>query len=299
MQVAQIDGNKWAVTARGANGRFANKLQVLMDGRTLYNPLLSGVHWDVQDTDIAAIERIEVIRGPGATMWGSNAVNGIVNIITKHAADTKGGNIAVAGGIDGYETTIRYGAVAGDSAFRFFGKAFDHDGNVNMLGADTGDYSEMLRFGGRYDWDGNEGSEFTLSFEAYNGESGEYRISRSIVPPYESISDTFTEVSGAFLMTTWSRNFSEDSGLQIRAYYDAHERDVPTYFEDSHTLDIDIQHSFAAGENHELIWGVSYRASSDKTTDSFEISIVPATDSRDISVSLYRTKSGCWTEGRA
>ena len=281
MQVAQIDGNKWAVTSRGANGRFANKLLVLMDGRSLYSPMLSGVQWDVQDTDIAAIERIEVIRGPGATMWGSNAVNGIVNIITKHAADTKGGNIGVAGGMDGYETTIRYGAEAGDSAFRLFGKIFDRDGNVNMLGADTGDYAEMLRFGGRYDWDGNEDSQFTFSFEAYKGESGEYRIARSLVPPYESITDAFTEISGSFLMATWSRDFSADSGLQVRAYYDAHERDVPTYFEDSHTFDIDIQHSFAAGENHELIWGVSYRASSDKTTDSFEISIVPAADRWD------------------
>jgi iron complex outermembrane receptor protein len=281
MQVAQIDGNKWAVTSRGANGRFANKLLVLMDGRTLYNPMLSGVQWDVQDTDIAAIERIEVIRGPGATMWGSNAVNGIVNIITKHSADTKGGNISVAGGMDGYETTVRYGAEAGDSAFRVFGKVFDRDGNVNMLGLDTEDYSEMLRFGGRYDWDGNEDSEFTLSFETYSGESGEYRISRSLVPPYESISDTFTEISGSFLMGTWSRDFSEDSGLQVRAYYDAHERNVPTYTEDSETFDIDIQHSYAAGENHNLIWGVSYRKSSDETTDTFEIAILPATDTRD------------------
>ncbi|MGB5491306.1 MAG: TonB-dependent receptor [Woeseiaceae bacterium] len=281
MQVAQIDGNKWAVTARGANGRFANKLLVLMDGRTLYNPMLSGVQWDVQDTDFAAIERIEVIRGPGATMWGSNAVNGIVNIITKHSADTKGGNIGVAGGMDGYETTVRYGAETGDSAFRVFGKVLDRDGNVNMLGRDTEDYSEMLRFGGRYDWDGNEDSEFTLSFETYSGESGEYRISRSLVPPYELISDTFTEISGSFLMGTWSRDFSEDSGLQIRAYYDAHERNVPTYTEDSETFDIDIQHSFAAGETHDLMWGVSYRKSSDETTDTFEIAILPATDTRD------------------
>lgn len=281
MQVAQIDGNKWAVTSRGANGRFANKLLVLMDGRTLYNPMLSGVHWDVQDTDIAAIERIEVIRGPGATMWGSNAVNGIVNIITKHAADTKGGNIGVSGGMDGYETTVRYGAETGDSAFRFFGKVLDRDGNINLLGADTEDYSEMLRFGGRYDWDGRDDSEFTLSFETYSGESGEYRVSRSLVPPYETISNTFTDISGSFLMATWSRDFSEESGLQVRAYYDAHERDVPTYTEDVETFDVDIQHSFAVGETHDLMWGVSYRRSSDETTDSFEISISPATDTPD------------------
>lgn len=282
MQVAQIDDNKWAVTSRGANGRFANKLLVLMDGRTLYNPMLSGVQWDAQDTDIAAIERIEVIRGPGATMWGSNAVNGVVNIITKHAADTKGGNIGVAGGMAGYETTVRYGAESGDSAYRFFGKVFDRDGNVDLLGVDTEDYSEMLRFGGRYDWDGAENSNLTVSFESYTGESGEYRISRSLVLPYETLANTFTEISGRFLMATWSHDFSEDSGLKISAYYDAHERDVPTYTEDSDTFDIDIQHSFAAGENHDLIWGASYRRSSDETTGTFEIAIDPASDTRDL-----------------
>jgi len=120
MQVAQIDGNKWAVTSRGANGRFANKLLVLMDGRTLYNPLLSGVFWDTQDTDLATIERIEVIRGPGATMWGSNAVNGVVNIITKHAADTQGGNLSVTGGQNSLESALRYGGASGDLAYRAF-----------------------------------------------------------------------------------------------------------------------------------------------------------------------------------
>lgn len=281
MQVAQIDGNKWAVTARGSNGRFANKLLVLMDGRTLYNPMLSGVHWDSQDTDIAAIERIEIIRGPGATMWGSNAVNGIVNIITKHAADTKGGNIGVSGGMAGYETTVRYGAESGSSAFRLFGKVVDRDGNINMLGEDTEDYTEMLRFGGRYDWDGAENSNLTVSFETYSGESGEYRISRSLVPPYETLNDTVTDISGGFLMATWSHDFSEGSGLRIAGYYDAHERDVPTYTEDVETFDLDIQHSFSAGENHDLIWGVSFRRSSDKTTGTFEISISPAADSWD------------------
>ena len=281
MQVAQIDGNKWAVTARGSNGRFANKLLVLMDGRTLYNPMLSGVQWDAQDTDIAAIERIEVIRGPGATMWGSNAVNGIVNIITKHAADTTGGNIGVSGGMAGYETTVRYGGESGNSAYRFFGKVFDREGNINLLGEDVEDFSEMLRFGGRYDWDGAENSNLTVSFEMYSADSGEYRISRSLVPPYETIGNTVSDISGSFLMATWSRDFNEDSGLKINAYWDSHKRDVPTYTEDSDTFDIDIQHNFSLGTNHDLIWGVSYRRSSDEVTDTFEISISPATDTRD------------------
>lgn len=301
MQVAQIDGNKWAVTSRGANGRFANKLLVLMDGRTLYNPMLSGVEWDVQGTDIAAVERIEVIRGPGATMWGSNAVNGVVNIITKHAADTQGGNIGVLGGPGGYESVIRYGSEAGDSAFRFFGKLLDRDGNVNLTGEETNDYSDMLRFGGRYDWDGSESSEsseFTLSFEGYTGESGEYRISRSLTPPYETIGDAATEVSGGFVMAHWSRDFGADSALNMRVYYDSHARDVPTYTEDRETLDFDIQYGFGVGENHDWMWGASYRSSEDHTTGTFEISISPI-DSTHERVSAFIQDEISLFDGRA
>ena len=135
MQVAQIDGNKWAVTARGANGRFANKLLVMMDGRTLYTPLLSGVFWDTQDTDIGAIDRIEVIRGPGATMWGSNAVNGIVNIITKHAEDFDGGNVnLMAGKQSNVEGLARYSGQTGNVDYRFYTKYFDREGNEDLAG---------------------------------------------------------------------------------------------------------------------------------------------------------------------
>ena len=279
MQVAQLDGNKWAVTSRGNNGRFAPRLLVLMDGRTLYNPMLSGVQWDAQDTDISAIERIEVIRGPGATMWGSNAVNGVVNIITKHAADTQGGNLGVSGGMQGYETTLRYGAVNGDSSIRLFGKYFDRDGNTNELGLDAEDYSEMARFGGRYDWDGSATSAFTLTFEMYDGESGEYRITRTLAPPYQATIDTVTPISGAFAMGHWAKELGDDSSFEIRAYYDTHERDTYTYTEDIATFDVDIQHSFLIGEAHNFMWGLNYRSSSDETTSTFEIEILPADES--------------------
>ncbi|MGB5722519.1 MAG: TonB-dependent receptor [Woeseiaceae bacterium] len=280
MQVAQIDGNKWAVTARGANGRFANKLLVLMDGRTLYNPMLSGVQWDVQDTDFAAIERIEVIRGPGATMWGSNAVNGVVNIITKHAADTQGAAVGVLGGMDGYETTVRYGAEVGDGAFRVFGKFMDRDGNVNLLGEDIEDYAEMARVGGRFDWDRNEKNAFTLSFQAYSGESGDYRVTRTLAPPYQSIIDTVTEASGAFLTASWQLELSNESDLAIQAHFDKHEREGYTYDEDVESFDLDIQHGFKIGANHDFMWGVSFRNSKDVTTSTFEISILPGSASR-------------------
>ena len=122
LQVAKVDASTWAVTARGSNGVFANKLLVLQDGRSMYSPLYSGVYWDMNDTDLNSIERIEVIRGPGATMWGSNAVNGVINIITKKAEDTQGGQLdAVAGNVR-TEGTLSYGGTTGDVSTRVFGK---------------------------------------------------------------------------------------------------------------------------------------------------------------------------------
>jgi iron complex outermembrane receptor protein len=280
MQVAQIDGNKWAVTSRGANGRFANKLLVLMDGRSLYNPMLSGVQWDAQDTDIAAIERIEVIRGPGATMWGSNAVNGVVNIITKHAADTQGANVSVLGGMDGYESVLRYGAEVGDGAFRVFGKFLDRDGNVNLAGEDTEDYAEMARIGARFDWDRNEKNALTVGFQAYSGDSGEYRITRTLTPPYQSIIDSVTQANGAFLSASWLLELSAESNFAIHAYFDKHEREGYTYNEDVESFDVDIQHGFKIGAAHDFMWGISFRSSSDVTSSTFEISILPESASR-------------------
>ena len=282
MQVAQIDGNKWAVTARGANGRFANKLLVLMDGRTLYNPLLSGVFWDTQDTDLTSIERIEVIRGPGATMWGSNAVNGVVNIITKHAADTQGGNLTVSGGQGGVESALRFGAVGDQVAYRAFAKILDRDGNVNLAGDETGDEFDMFRVGGRVDWDRDNGAEITVSAEAYSGEAGDYRISRSLIPPYEVINNTVTDISGGFALARWSRDLANESELEIRAYVDTHTREGATYDEDLDTFDIDIQHRFRVGNNHDVMWGINYRRSDSDTAGTFEISLDPMNYTQDL-----------------
>ena len=141
VNVAQIDGNKWAVTARGFNGRYAGKLLVLMDGRTLYSPLFSGVFWDVQDISLESIERIEVIRGPGATLWGANAVNGVINIITKPASDSRGGYVnAGISSEGGTEAVFRYGgSLSTGSDYRVYAKHLDRDGNRDLSGNPTAD----------------------------------------------------------------------------------------------------------------------------------------------------------------
>jgi len=152
VQVARIDANKWAISARGSNGRFSNKLLVLMDGRTVYTPLFAGVYWDVQDTVLDDIERIEVIRGPGAALWGANAVNGVINIITKSSADTRGGLfIAGAGNEEKGFATLRYGDTLGEAGhYRFYAKYFDRDGNRDAItGEPTADDWDALRGGFR------------------------------------------------------------------------------------------------------------------------------------------------------
>ena len=151
--VARIDANKWAVTARGFNGRFANKLLVLVDGRTVYSPSFSGVYWEMQDVMLEDVERIEVIRGPGATVWGANAVNGVINIITRHAADTQGGLVALGAGSEeqGFAGG-RYGARLGEGTYgRIYAKAFARDEFEYPDGRGAGDDWEALRGGFRLD----------------------------------------------------------------------------------------------------------------------------------------------------
>ena len=154
LQVARIDANKWAISSRGFNGRFANKLLVLIDGRSVYTPLFSGVYWDIQDMLLEDVERIEVIRGPGATLWGANAVNGIINIITKHAKDTQGGIVSAGGGSEerGFGE-VRYGGTLGrDVSYRVYAKYFNRDSFVDRAGDKAADEWSVRRGGFRMDW---------------------------------------------------------------------------------------------------------------------------------------------------
>ncbi len=182
LQVARIDANKWAVTSRGFNGRFSNKLLVLVDGRSVYTPLLSGVYWDMKDTLLEDIDRIEVIRGPGASLWGANAVNGVINIITKSAKDTQGGLIVAGAGTEeqGFGA-IRYGGKVGEDIHsRFYVKYFDRDSGVLPSGEDGADEWDVLRAGFRIDWQGLGPDALTLQGDLYEGETGETIITKTL-----------------------------------------------------------------------------------------------------------------------
>jgi len=280
LHVARIDANKWAITSRGFNGEFANKLLVLIDGRTVYTPLFAGVYWDVQDTMLEDIDRIEIIRGPGATMWGANAVNGVINIITKSARDTQGG--LVSGGAGSEERGfggVRYGGTLGDSAwYRVYAKYFNRDDSVDSSGDRTSDEWDMLRGGFRIDWDVSESDSLTFQGDIYDGDLRETVDVAFLTPPALLALDKSFDVTGANVLARWSHVFSDTSDMSMQVYYDRAERDKFQLDEVRDTFDLDFQHRFVLGDRHEIVWGLGYRYTADDLDGSFTISLDP--DSR-------------------
>jgi iron complex outermembrane receptor protein len=277
VQVAQVDASTWAITSRGSNGIFANKLLVLMDGRTVYDPLFSGVYWDAQDTTLASIDRIEVIRGPGASLWGANAVNGVINIITKDAKDVQGFETSVATSTTSdIEVNLNGGGSIGSNAnYRVFGKYFSRDGYAEEINGESYDDWKMGRIGGRLDWSVTESDKMTASAEYYDGEVGENVLRNSVTPPYSVSLNQNVEPSGGFINLNWNHTISETSNLEIKVFYDHRERRGFAPDEERDTYDMDMQHHFALWSRHDVVWGFGLRNSTDKTRGDETISLNP------------------------
>ncbi len=277
LDVAQVDAHTWAVSARGFNGVFANKLLVLIDGRSVYTPLFSGVFWDAQDVVIEDIDRIEIIRGPGAALWGANAVNGVINITTKRVADTQGTLLTMGGGNEERAfTSFRFGGKLGDDLhYRIFGKATARDDAEAMDGRAANDGWYMGRGGFRVDWTPTENT-VTLQGEVYRGlEDAFYKRLRPRSPfaAYEDFS--VDHVSGGNILGRWSRELPGGGQFVLQTYYDRTNRDTSIFGEWRDTFDVDLQHRFGWGDRQTIVWGGGYRVTSDRVRNSFDISVSP------------------------
>ncbi len=285
LQVAHLDANKWAISSRGFNSRFSNKLLVLMDGRSVYTPLFSGVFWDVQDTLLEDIDRIEVIRGPGATVWGANAVNGVINIITKPASHTRG--IYAEGGL-GTElrdfASGRYGGpsdVEEDVAYRAYGKYQNHDGFKRGH-----DDWFMSRGGFRTDWTIDDGQTFTALGDVYNGEVGERVTVPSLTAPFSRTFNQHSEVGGLNVLGRWTYKTSQQSQLSVQSWFEYTGRVDKVVTERRRTFEVMVDHRFSPLSGNDLTWGAEFRFTDDDIRGSESVQFIP--NHRDASIgSLY------------
>jgi iron complex outermembrane receptor protein len=277
LEVARIDENKWAIGSRGFNGRFDNKLLVLIDGRSVYTPLFSGVYWNVQDVMLEDVDRIEVIRGPGATLWGANAVDGVINIITKQAKLTQGGVATTEVGTDERTAeSARYGGKIGDDVYyRLYSKYSDWEPSVGPTGENGSDGWHSVRGGFRMDTTPSRADSLTIQGDIYHSNFGETLAVPTLTAPYSSTFPNVGDYSGGDILAHWNHTFARSS-TSLQMYYDDTDTADNSLFTDHEAVyDIDFQHDVHLGEANELIWGLGYRSIQDTNGSSATVSLQP------------------------
>ncbi|MBK9991985.1 MAG: TonB-dependent receptor [Verrucomicrobia bacterium] len=268
LDVAQINAAEWAISARGFNGRFSNKLLVMVDGRTVYTPLLAGVYWDVVNPMLEVLDRIEIVRGPGGALWGANAVNGVINILTKSARDTQGSLLYGSVGTEKLvHVGVRQGVAFNDRTWMRVYASYDRvDDSLLADGTEAIDGLRTTQGGFRLDTEPGAGANrFTLQGDVYQGERERYSSLATTSGTVET--DRSIEVNGFNLLGRWTREFSADSTLTLQTFWDHTYRDSISVQETRDTFVLDLQENWHAGEHHAVTCGVGYRLSADHTVD--------------------------------
>lgn len=281
LQVARISASRWSISSRGFAGYTSNKLLVLLDGRSLYTPAYSGTFWDMQNTLLEDIERIEVIRGPGGTVWGANAVNGVINIITKKAKDTEGSLIRLGvGNQEKFMAAARYGAQIGENTFgRLYVTGNDRDSNVLAESdGDAFDGWQTIQSGFRGDGSIGTKNDWTLQGDVYKNDGDQLIFPYWVDgPPYLTAKYADLKSSGANLLGHWQHQLAGDDKVSTQIYYDYSSRSVDLNLE-FHTLDAELQYETRLGERNEITVGTGYRRIKGDNADTFRFQTPDRTD---------------------
>jgi iron complex outermembrane receptor protein len=276
VQVARIDGGRWAIGMRGLGDRLARSMLVLIDGRAVYSPLFAGTYWEVQDVLLDDIDRIEVIRGPGGTLWGANAVNGIISIVTKDAAQTQGLFARVSAGSSEHGLgALRYGLPIGQRGhLRAYvrGRMAGEEFHTDAMDYDT---LRKIQGGFRADWSLHPDRRLTLQGDAYTMRLGERAVTTSYAPPFSTTSAIKAPLNGGNVLARLSGRFSGGTEYQVQTFYDRTRRDEQPVAETRDTFDVDYQQRQPRWNVHAITWGLGYRASSGRITAAFPTEFIP------------------------
>lgn len=277
VDVGRLDANRWAISVRGFNDEYANKVLVLIDGRSVYSSTVSGVFWDTQDVPLEDIDRIEIVRGPGGTVWGANAVNGVINIITKSSSATQGGLLVAGGGSENNaDGLIQYGGKIGPGTYRVFGHYFHTGSSDAPAGGNAFDGWQSAQGGFRSDWAVSPSDSLTVLGDFLNtheAQSAPLAFS-SQLPRFELYNDRFTKYAGDVL-GRWKHIFRNGSDLTVQLYDDYQRRHEMGFHELQNTLDLDLQHHIALGLRNDVVWGFGARSIQSRYRPGYALDILP------------------------
>jgi iron complex outermembrane receptor protein len=284
IDVAQINSNTWAISARGFNFQFASKLLVLIDGRAVYTPLFGGVNWDTQAVPLEDIERIEVIRGPGGAIWGANAVNGVIDIITKRADDTQGILATGGGGTQALEFgTLQYGGKIGQSSkYRIFTSYQNNNHLPDLNGQNGEDGWHLLHGGFRADTKLSQKDSLTTQGDVYTGSEGAIIVHSIFSPPDNVSVQRLATLSGGNILGRWNHTFSTRYDTTLQFYFDEYRRGGPESTDVRDTIDFDFQNHAVLSIRQDLIWGAGYRHGVDDTRGTIDQAFIPADSSKHL-----------------